>query len=372
MLSVLRRLPAPVKSWLYRQSRRVVKVMAVRHVLVTRGVEQQIPSLAGYWDIPYDRLTVRSAQDRIHDPISEPEKNLYVCALNDVNVLVSKGIVKFDNAKLWDESGFKSWKIYQYARNAGSDEPTLRLSGRLYAIIMVPTWYNYYHWHIDILTRLYELAALDISEPVTLLISGDLKPFQVSTLNWCLPPNVTVEYVAGDERWIHVEKLLFPAIIRPRTNFMVPREALDYVRNAILSGVHALPTRRPGLRIYISRAKAVRRRVLNEAEVVACLTKHGFQIVQLETLPVEEQVCLLHQAEYIVAPHGAGLTNILFAEHATILEFVYDAEWISNFRRMASILGHQHHSLGVEQKSKDTDMWIDIEQLERKLVEIGL
>ncbi|WP_158545212.1 glycosyltransferase family 61 protein [Bremerella cremea] len=65
-------------------------------------------------------------------------------------------------------------------------------------------------------------------------------------------------------------------------------------------------------RIYISRAKAGWRKVLNEDQVMAMLARHGFQRYFLEDLNVREQIQLFQQAEMIVGPHGAGLANIVF------------------------------------------------------------
>src|SRR5690606_35129701 len=46
----------------------------------------------------------------------------------------------------------------------------------------------------------------------------------------------------------------------------------------------------------------------------------GFVRTRLESLPVEEQISLFHDAEFVVAPHGAGLANLLYALRAKVLE----------------------------------------------------
>ena len=74
-------------------------------------------------------------------------------------------------------------------------------------------------------------------------------------------------------------------------------------------------------RIYVSRKLAVRRHLSNEAEFMPLLKKHNFYKVYLEQMTIMEQVELFRTASHVIAAHGAGLTNVLFAPaHARILE----------------------------------------------------
>ncbi|MGL5192514.1 MAG: glycosyltransferase family 61 protein, partial [Chroococcales cyanobacterium] len=64
-----------------------------------------------------------------------------------------------------------------------------------------------------------------------------------------------------------------------------------------------------------------RRRVRNEEQVIAVLKPLGFTPVTLESLSLAEQVALLAAAKFVIAPHGAGLTNLMFcAEGTTVIE----------------------------------------------------
>jgi hypothetical protein len=66
-------------------------------------------------------------------------------------------------------------------------------------------------------------------------------------------------------------------------------------------------------RIYVSRKLAVKRHLSNEDEFLPLLKKHKFSKIYLEHLSVPEQVQLFRSASHVIAAHGAGLTNILFA-----------------------------------------------------------
>ncbi len=76
----------------------------------------------------------------------------------------------------------------------------------------------------------------------------------------------------------------------------------------------------PWRKLWISRKNAVARHVSNEEELFMKLK--GWQFVQLEKLPIAEQMQLFAEAKYIISPHGAGLTNLLWSQPGTkVIEF---------------------------------------------------
>ena len=79
-------------------------------------------------------------------------------------------------------------------------------------------------------------------------------------------------------------------------------------------------TKKPFRKLWISRKNAVARNVIDEEKFFMLLK--GWEFVQLEKLPVGEQMQLFAEAKSIIAPHGAGLTNLLWcAPDTKVLEF---------------------------------------------------
>src|SRR5205823_4872222 len=66
-------------------------------------------------------------------------------------------------------------------------------------------------------------------------------------------------------------------------------------------------------RVYISRANARRRRVTNDEEIRDILVSRNFNIVLAEKFGVSQFAAIVQHAEMVVAPHGAGVTNVVFA-----------------------------------------------------------
>jgi capsular polysaccharide biosynthesis protein len=66
-------------------------------------------------------------------------------------------------------------------------------------------------------------------------------------------------------------------------------------------------------RIYLSRERSLGRKMLNEFEVFSFLEKeYHFIKVFSEDFSISEKAVMFSQADIIVAPHGGGLTNIVF------------------------------------------------------------
>lgn len=331
--------------------------------------------LQAYHPVRYDKNRLREAQRRASEKIAKPEDDLFVCGLRNVYLRLDRGLVELEDGRILIESSFLHSRMFRVVTMLGNPKPRTipRLEGRTYATIVTMFDRNFYHWFIDTLPRLYLFDSLNLEEPVTLLMPADLKEYQVESLLCCLPPNMTVAYV--DSEGVSVEKLLMPSNVGVRTNHYVPIELLDYVRNSVLRRYEPsdAESARYSRRIYISRALASRRRLLNEEAVVACLSKFGFSVVHAENLTLREQIAQFRDAEWIVGPHGAGFTNMLFARHVNVMEFLGDfgpSSWY--FRRLASTLGRTHYFLTAEQKKKNADMMVDVTKLEEALKTLGL
>ncbi|WP_175055139.1 MULTISPECIES: DUF563 domain-containing protein [unclassified Haloarcula] len=100
-------------------------------------------------------------------------------------------------------------------------------------------------------------------------------------------------------------------------------------------------------RVYISRADASRRTVVNENEVVDTLESLGFKSVQMAQLSFRDQVRLMRECEILVGVHGAGLANMLFARNPTVIELVPEAYRRAHFACLARSLGFRYQNMTV-------------------------
>ena len=101
-----------------------------------------------------------------------------------------------------------------------------------------------------------------------------------------------------------------------------------------------------GERLYITREKARRRRVVNETELWPQLERRGFKKVHLEELSWREQLGAFRHARVIVGPHGAGLANLVFCEPGTRVVELFNRAFVNpGYWRLAALNGLDYRPL---------------------------
>lgn len=96
-------------------------------------------------------------------------------------------------------------------------------------------------------------------------------------------------------------------------------------------------------KIYVSRSDAKNRSIGNEADLEKMIATMGIKIVRLSGLSISKQAKLFHNADLIIAPHGAGLSNIIFCRPETkIIEFTADNYLNPCFLAIGQVLGLEY------------------------------
>lgn len=180
---------------------------------------------------------------------------------------------------------------------------------------------GYAPWMFDVLPRLGLAlgAGIDLAEIDWFLVNNYSAGFQVETLNVL---GVDPRKVVTSFRNPHVtaDRLIVPSI--PREGHMVPPWVCDFLRDRFLPMASSTPFR-GGPRVYVSRDKTNHWRVPNEEALMGVLERFGFVRVLLEDYGIAEKVALFDQAEIVLGPEGAGLTNIVFCRPgAAVVEMV--------------------------------------------------
>jgi hypothetical protein len=192
---------------------------------------------------------------------------------------------------------------------------------------VVDDWSNgYFHWLADVLTRLYVMRHR-LDDFVLLLpsdyeardfVQSSLRPFGLKA----------VEFIKRDEV-LQCRKVFVPTHTAPSGHYN--EEIIQGVRSLLLESYGDSKYRGEGERIYISRGRAPKRRILNEDVVLDILRDFQFQTVYAEDLTFAEQVNICSRARYLVSNHGAGLTNMLFMpEGGRVLELRHHTDSVNN------------------------------------------
>ena len=139
-------------------------------------------------------------------------------------------------------------------------------------------------------------------------------------------------------------RLIFQTHLAPTGNYH--DETVRHMRARLLKNL-PLNNSTKGERIYISRAKAKRRRVINEQELIPVLKKHQFSIIHFEDYSWAEQIAICANAKIMLGLHGAGLTNMLFMpKDSKVIELRREGDAHNNcYFSLASALGLDYYYL---------------------------
>lgn len=201
--------------------------------------------------------------------------------------------------------------------------PVRRLTGRP-VVTFAPT--GYYHWLLEVLPA--AVFALSV-EPEALLLMPRSVPAYVLT---------AAEHLVGPSRIVrlddiaHVESCVLAAI-EPMSGF-VQRAEIDRLRAVFPADPADVDA------VYVSRLKNSKRALSNEAEVECAMRQAGVTVVYAQDLSFEEQRALFAGARTVIAPHGAGLANLVWAQRAERVIEIFPDSWFNDcYARLSRNLG---------------------------------
>lgn len=244
---------------------------------------------------------------------------------------------------------------------------------RIYLAIHHP-WFNYYHWICESIFRLW--MARDRLHELTLLlpeyyrqhdfIMGSLEPFAIKQV-----------FFIPNGKSLLVKNLCLPQVKQLCDSYN-KRHLLavnGFYRNYIMN-IKKISFKQTD-RLYVSRELASRRKIINEADVLPVIARHGFTVFYPEQVSFLEQVAVFSQVRYLVGTHGSGLTNLLFMSKGTSLLELHQNKTNELdhpsplFWYMADVLGVHYYRQSCSTHGREDyfegDYIVDVESLEKNL-----
>jgi capsular polysaccharide biosynthesis protein len=165
---------------------------------------------------------------------------------------------------------------------------------------------------------------------------------------------------------IHVHNLFVPSfqtfghITAPRIeSIKFPQEISQKIQPSYLNEY-----------IYVSRNDAHQRKTVNEDSIITMLQSYNFKIIVPGKFSINEQIKIFANAKYIVAPHGMGITNILFRRGDFTLVEIFPDGWTRNcYFRMTQLLNGKYRGVFLPSFNNDNDLKVDIDILKNIIEE---
>jgi|GEM_PF-2692840 len=299
-------------------------------------------------------------------------KEAYV--LHDVLVWTRHGIVGQPDGAILAETGRTAYQLeHLLNRVAFRKTNPLMIDVPSVSIERDAFWTNYYHSLIDDLPRLYALHHEPFvnMDRVLLLLPRSPKPFERAVMEAILPANVQTMIVPSDRNCVHAKWYAFlPFMNDGYGGASLPLEYLSWFRQRVLGALDLGASVKADKRVYISRAKAPKRHFTNELELMACLKRLGFEAFCLEDLAFVDQVDVFRRASIVVARHGAGLTNILFARNCHVLEIASPDVGRNYYRALSAALRLPYANVVLDGTRRDDFVAAPLSDVEEKIMQM--
>jgi Glycosyltransferase 61 len=223
--------------------------------------------------------------------------------------------------------------------------PSLGVPQLEIACSLVTCWpRNYHNWITYCLTRIegIEYYQKQTGKKPILILEKNPPKWKIESLK--LLGYRPDDYIQWNGSRMKINQLVVPSF---RNLSQIPQaSACHWLRQRLVSNLPDVESKQSSFssRIYISRPKTVGRNVTNEDEVLAALAPLGFVAYTMENLSFADQVRLFSQAEMVVAPHGAGLANIVFSQDLNVIE-LFSFYGTPAYFLIAKVLGFRYGCL---------------------------
>ncbi len=223
--------------------------------------------------------------------------------------------------------------------------PDRRIKGRVLLLGLSGLENGYYHFIIELLLRwwIFRQSGLEADY----YVFSTKMPFQQQALS-LLGIRRDQLLAAEEGTVIQADCLICPSLVN---NFELSHLRGYELYNkrymprwsgsayAFLRESNGIGKKETGRLIYISRNHSARRRILNEEALLPILTRFGFETCYLEAMNLREQAELFAGARMVVAPHGAGLVNLVWSRAGTgVLELYPEFYHDPSFRLLAATM----------------------------------
>jgi hypothetical protein len=232
---------------------------------------------------------------------------------------------------------------------------------------------DYYHWLTDYLVQVFAIETYQerTGTDPTVLIPSDPPDWLRDSLSLAgIDPDRTVEWSGARAR---CSRLAVGSLRRHTTStgdgYIHSPMAIARLGNRIRAAVPDASDDADGQSrcLYVSRADAADRRVRNEDALVATLEAYDFERIVPGNHSFEDQVRAFANADIVVGPHGAGLTNLLFADETTVVE-LFGSYRNACFFVLARGMGHDYVS--VTCRADGPDLVVDTAAIDSLLANL--
>ncbi len=258
------------------------------------------------------------------------------------NAMVSPDSVIYKNGFLVAETvamgGFENYYRYRHLFKKYFFSKSIKLDvSKKYLLLTDLYSSGHFHWVCEVLPKLMLLKEESSHYILLLPDNSYLRSIGIQSIEWLGLKFEDIVFMSKDNFYKARQLYYIPSISKTGLNKIL----LGQLNSRFLKSQNG-----SGKKLYISRAKANFRKVLNEKDLVKILSGYGFDIVEAEDLSFEQQYQLFSSASLLAGIHGAGLSNCIFMPaNAKVLELRKRENATTNvaYWHLASSIGQKYY-----------------------------
>ncbi len=201
---------------------------------------------------------------------------------------------------------------------------------------------QFFHWTADVLQRIEILGKFVNDYPILIPNSFLKYSYVTETLK-----ALDIQYISyNQDDLLKIKNLYITSHGAQSGNYN--ESLINSIRDKFLNSIGKKPNL--GTYIWVSRQKSKKRKIANFEEIRQVINRNGFQIVEFDELPFNEQLNISNNAEVIAGIHGAGLSHMFYSKNIKkIIEVrVFDDDKNNCFYSMASALNIDYYYFKCE------------------------
>ena len=233
---------------------------------------------------------------------------------------------------------------------------------------LIDNWsHGYFHWFGDVLQKYYALKKRNIKL---------ILPASYSEIDFIISSSkalkIELDFIQENDILKCKNLTIVPTTFISGNFYLEPIKRLNraLIKNQINPYNHN--------RIYVTRKNARFRKIKNENDLIKCLQKYNFHILDFDNVKFEEERKMCFNVNIFISIHGSGLTNqLLMSSKVKVVELRHEKSTQNTFFSLASALENDYYYLNCNPVKKQTpvhsaDLIVNIDKLDkliRKIIE---
>jgi len=292
----------------------------------------------------------------------------YVIRLRDAHVVHGHYLILYPDQALADTFNFEDSAV---DRPAITEIGQQILRGEVHQCppSALPTFHifkdvycNYGHMLVEVLPKLLHIRAMGI-ERFTLLFPWSSLMFLEAVQFAAGALGLAFEHVVCfNNQIVHVDEVLWigPVAQHDRRKSQTLRDLVQVLAEAVPASVFPR-------RLYVTRPPGAIRPIANQAELENLARSRGYHVIEPATLSFPEQVSLFRDADHVLGPMGAALTNTVFMRPGARVSMFTNRRVDPFYYDIARLIGLRFDWVFTQ----DAEAWTNIMQTEAWTIDAG-